>query len=70
MSMPTKPRCGDCRFFDWLFDDYGIDFGSCHRFPPVFVAGEGHSGQPEGWSTPTVSALHWCGEFKPAEGEK
>ena len=53
--------CDMCKFFKLFAKDICTDGrGECRRFPPVLYSGDK-------WRTPSVTPIHWCGEFKPAK---
>lgn len=42
-----------------------IDYGSCRRYPPLFVSVE----EFQGFSFPDVDLTDYCGEFIAEQGE-
>ena len=64
--------CGDCRYFEWTWEDGG-QCGQCHRYPasvPVLLGGEG---APMAYMAlhgivmtefPVMLCDEWCGEWR------
>jgi len=74
--------CRDCVFYVYLDDDdEGEEFGTCHRYPPVYVKEDprlvpASFPQPPGlydpreWLQPSVRHYGSCGEFCKDGGNK
>lgn len=61
----VRKHCYLCRWW-WSHEDI-LGKGSCHRYPPQFIDGEGrqHS-ESEGWMHPVTDSLDWCAEWEEA----
>lgn len=59
-------KCGNCKFFHDLRDEWSRDIGECRRSPPVV-----HVSDVSGNDTafPAVTSDEWCGEWKPRESQ-
>jgi hypothetical protein len=68
----VRPRCGDCRFWEYFDEEEDERIGTCRRYPPqrttenpaLFDANGGipplaHS--PREWSQPTILEYQWRG---------
>ncbi len=64
--------CGNCRYMERCS---GItresegelptdEYGSCRRYPPVFVNDRGEEMNVCSWSFPVIHEDQWCGEWR------
>ena len=63
-SLDPLVRCANCRYWEDGWDRYGDnEIGTCCRFPPVHVSGDGLD--QECWTNPRTCDNEWCGEHTP-----